>query len=267
MKRTWSEADIQYLRDNYPAKTHAQIALELGKKTDSVKQKSLKIGLKMTQSEKQKRLIAAALVANKGKMLTPEQDAIVAENYLDVPIKALARQFGVTKSAIKGSMNRQGLYLTEEIRKARRHFQSGKPAPNKGKKMSDMFTPDQIEKIKRNWFKKGNLPHNTREDGDIITRNDSRGVPQMYIRLSKGAWQYLSVYNYLQAHGTIQEGSCIVFRDGNTLNCDVSNLECISRQELMQRNSIARFPTELRSTIFLLSKLKKQIKNAEKQDN
>jgi hypothetical protein len=57
----------------------------------------------------------------------------------------------------------------------------------------------------------------------------------------------------------------VVFKDGNQLNCIIENLECISNAELMQRNTIHRFPAELKSTIRLVNKLKRNI-NAKEQN-
>lgn len=51
----------------------------------------------------------------------------------------------------------------------------------------------------------------------------------------------------------------VTFRDRNPQNVVIENLELISRQEGMKRNSIQNYPKEVKSTIRLLSKLKKII--------
>lgn len=86
-------------------------------------------------------------------------------------------------------------------------------------------------------FKKGSLPHNTRKDGDISIRIDSRsGLPYKYIRLAKSKWVLLHRHAWQKHHGPIPHGYVVRFKDGNTLNCDLTNLEVLSQAENMERN-------------------------------
>ena len=43
-------------------------------------------------------------------------------------------------------------------------------------------------------------------------------------------------YVWEQYHGPLKPGQCISHKDGNKMNCDISNLECISRRQLAIRN-------------------------------
>jgi hypothetical protein len=56
----------------------------------------------------------------------------------------------------------------------------------------------------------------------------------------------------------------IRFKDGNRLNVNIENLELVSNGENMAKNTIMRFPKEVRQTIRILNKIKKVIN--EKQD-
>lgn len=262
--KTWTPEQVNYLRDNFSILTHSQIAEKLGKTVSAVKGKVKVMGFTISKAEKWQRLSDASYAKNNLKTLTVEQNAVVKEYYLIVPIKELARQFGRSPTAVKTSMRRQGLKLPLDIAQSRRNFQLRKAAPNKGKKWADMFSEEQIEVLKKRTFKKGNKPHNTLSDGIITTRLDKRKVLQKYIRIEENRWLSLSVFNWEQVHGKVEKGACIIFKNGDTMNCDIENLECISREELMKRNSIARFSPDLRSAISILSKLKKQlIKNEE----
>lgn len=111
-------------------------------------------------------------------------------------------------------------------------------------------------------FKKGNLPHTTLQDGAVTVRVDSRGVPVKHIRIDQGKWEYLSRHTWRQHYGEIPAGHYIVHKDGDTMNCNIENLECISRAENMRRNTIHRYPEDLKATIKLISKLEKTINNA-----
>lgn len=134
---------------------------------------------------------------------------------------------------------------------------------NKGKTM-----PKEVrEKIKHTWFEKGHLPHNTKTDGEISVRKDTRtGIEYKYIRISLGEWKELHRHVWEKENGTIPKGMNVVFKDGNSLNCALENLEMISDAELCSRNTIHRYPTEIKETIRLVGKLKKEIRKYEKQD-
>lgn len=115
---------------------------------------------------------------------------------------------------------------------------------------------------KQTQFKKGNIPHNARHDG--ATRLDKDGF--IMIRVSLGHWRPLHHVVWEQAGNKILENHIISFKDGNNKNCDISNLEMISRAENMKRNTIHRYPKEIKDTLRVLSKLKKTIKSYEEQN-
>jgi len=111
------------------------------------------------------------------------------------------------------------------------------------------------------WFKDGHIPYNTKEDGFISVRLDKSGRPYPHIRLHLGVWKMLHVHIWEENNGPTPEGMIIVFKDGDTFNPDLSNLELITRAENMQRNTIHRFPAELKEQIRLLAKLERKIKS------
>lgn len=111
-------------------------------------------------------------------------------------------------------------------------FKKGHMPQNKGLGMSDELR----EKVKHTWYKKGHLPHNTKEkDGKIVKRKDNRGVLNYHIRVSLGKWKYLSRYLWEQAHGPIPKGMVVTFKDGDPMNCVLENIEMISRLENLKR--------------------------------
>ena len=134
---------------------------------------------------------------------------------------------------------------------------------NKGKKISDYLDKEVIEKIQKTTFKKGNLPHNTLSDGAVTLRRDKTGISYYYYRISKAKWMPYHHKLWIDVHGEIPKGYIVVFKDRNTLNCKLENLELITRRENMQRNSIQRYPNEIRQTIKTLTKLKKTINGKE----
>lgn len=143
----------------------------------------------------------------------------------------------------------QQMELMEKYR-----FLKGNISYNKGKKMS----PELYAKVSRTFFKKGNIPHNTNEDGQEVVRNH-HGVLYHFVKVN-GRMQTKNRVVWELHHGKIPSGYNIIFKDGNTLNCDISNLECVTNAALMQRNGQHNYP-ELREVIRLKNKLKTKLKN------
>lgn len=115
-------------------------------------------------------------------------------------------------------------------------FQKGHVPANKGKKASEYVTPEALERSRRTQFKKGNIPQNYVPVGTItIVRGDK------LIKISDtgeqwGRWKYLSRYTWEQHNGPIPEGMCVAFKDGDSLNCDISNLILMTRGEIATMN-------------------------------
>lgn len=75
-------------------------------------------------------------------------------------------------------------------------------------------------------FKKGNKPHNTKPVGYESVDKDG------YVHFKPpGSEKMVIKHTYLwkQAYGPIPPGKCLIFLDGNKLNCDLSNLKLIDR--------------------------------------
>ncbi len=82
---------------------------------------------------------------------------------------------------------------------------------------------------KRYYFRKGHIPPSTLHDGAVTVRR-TYGVPRKMIRLSLGVWEPLAHYVYKKHFGPIPEGHVILFRDGDSMNCDPSNLVCVPKR-------------------------------------
>ena len=133
-------------------------------------------------------------------------------------------------------------------------FKPGHTPHNKGKQIS----AEIYEKVAPTMFKRGNKPHNTKPVGTINVRADTQGRLYQYIKIKDCQWELLQRHVWTQANGEIPPGSVVIFLDGNYLNCDISNLQVISRRENMARNTIQRYPAELQEVMKLTSKLKRK---------
>jgi hypothetical protein len=133
-------------------------------------------------------------------------------------------------------------------------FKPGHTPHNKGKQIS----AEIYEKVAPTMFKKGNKPHNTKPNGTINIRADKTGRLYQYIKIKDCQWELLQRHVWTQANGEIPPGSVVIFLDGNYLNCELNNLQVISRRENMARNTIQRYPAELQEVMKLTCKLKRK---------
>ena len=173
-------------------------------------------------------------------------------NKSDRKIYNQARNLGLKKSAEYEEKRR--LFDIENLRKnTTKRFQKGQTAWNKGIKGS---IPNNVTS-----FKKGNLPHNTRNEGE--TRLNKEGY--LLVKIAHKKWVRKHYLIWEEVNGKVPKGHVLRLKDNNRDNYDISNIELISRADNMRLNTMHRFPEELKQTIRLLKKLKKKIN--EKQDS
>jgi len=112
-------------------------------------------------------------------------------------------------------------------------FAPGQTPHNKGKAMP----PATYAKCQRTMFRAATVPRNHLGDGAITTRyyKDRTKGQRLFIR-HEGRWLLLSHHTWNQHHGPIPPRHVIRHRDGNPLNCNIDNLCCVSRAELIRAN-------------------------------
>ncbi|WP_445458407.1 HNH endonuclease signature motif containing protein [Flavobacterium sp. HNIBRBA15423] len=196
---------------------------------------------------------------------TKEQEDLIRSDYLIKPVKRLADELSVSHNRIMNFLKKNNLELPRELIEKRiqdsRRKKGDIPA-NKGKKQTEYMTPEAIEKTKKTRFKKGNIPFNTNPEGDgaIVSRVDSNGRSYKYIRISLGVWELYHRYLWEKEYGRVPENHIIVFKDKNTENTTLENLELITMTENMYRNSIHNFPEEIIPSMVLLKELENKLK-------
>jgi len=193
---------------------------------------------------------------------TPELDKYIKENYLLMPVKTLARQIGKSGCFVRNRLRYLNLTIPAHLaiqRQLDSRKKSGEPSWNKGKKMS----PEEYERMKHTFFQRGHIPHNTLKDGDITIRRFYKAeIRYKFIRIAEGKWEFLHRHTWITNNGPIPEGMLVVFKDFNQMNCDIENLELLTREEIMIRNSIhyKDFPQELIKAAQSIAILNKTIK-------
>jgi len=149
-------------------------------------------------------------------------------------------------------------------------FKKGLIPHNKNRKLDEWMSKESIEKFKKKQFKKGSTPHNALPVGSEVLRFCKKAGRYYFMIKVEGinSLVYKHVYIFEKYHNLkLKRGENVIFKDGNTANFSIDNLECISNVELMKRNSIQRYPDELKAQIFKNARLKKIIKKLEDGKN
>lgn len=208
---------------------------------------------------------------------TEEMDTILREKYPNHTAKDIAKTLKISADSVYNRAFFLGLKKDKEFVRevAKRNFQNNENAKktmfkkglipyNKGKKQSEYMSADAIEKCKKTQFQKGHIPHNALEVGSEVIRV-SKGLSYYMIKVpNQSKLVYKHTWLWEQANGAVPNGFNIVFKNGNSLDCRLENLECISDAELMERNTIHQYPPELASVIRLNGKLKNIINKKDK---
>lgn len=212
----------------------------------------------------------------------PEDEDRLCALYPDTPMPDLTKIFSrpywqIYNKAYALGIKRSEAYLaSEHACRLRRdnnpgtgtRFQKGQPSWNKGvsytaggRSAETRFKPGALSG-------KAALLHQP-IGAERITKDGIRqrkicddGPPQR-------RWKSVHMILWEESSGAVPPGHIVVFRDKNTANIEIDNLDLITRAENMRRNTIHRYPPELKSTIRQLGKLKKAISEAsnEKQDD
>ena len=201
------------------------------------------------------------------KFWTYREIEILKDEYPFMPTKLIAEQLNKSISQVYNKvfhlkLKKDDDYLNSEYsgrltgkdtRGLKTRFKKGHKSWNKGMKGLKIGGEETQ-------FKIGHIPHNHRHIGSIRKNTNS----YLYIKIDEPKeWMALHQYNWIQANGEIPEGMFLKFCDGNPLNCDVNNLYLSDRISNMKENTIHRYPTELKSTIRALGKLKRKINGTE----
>ncbi len=201
---------------------------------------------------------------------TNERLEYLKSNYANTVTKELLDHLGCQLHQLYNKAHRLSLKKSEQFLKEMairsnlaEHgkaylFKKGQTPPNKGKKQVEYMSQEAIDKTKATRFKKGRKPHNTKSDGEITIR-ESRGIRYKWVRISEGEWIPYHHKVWKDSGRIFEKGMNLIFRDGDSMNCKLENLEYLSDKELMNRNSIVNYPPEIRKAMHLISKLNKNI--------
>lgn len=266
MRTVITKEIASFIRENSQLLSIRKIADACSISRDAVKRFLNKNNIEVSEDLRKKWKIEAMTGRT---TFTPEEDEVLKGNYLDIPVKRLAALLNRSGCGINSRLRQLNLKIPPELAKQRKEsgmIRKGAVPPNKGKKWEDIMSPEAIERCKTTQFKKNHLPHNSKKDFEEVQRKDSSGYMYLMIKLPENRKLiYKHIWLWEQENNRkLPAGYNIVFKNGNSLDCRIENLECISNAELMQRNTMHRFPEDLRKIIQLKGALKRQINKLEK---
>lgn len=201
-------------------------------------------------------------------------DAMLRDLYPDTPTSQVARRLGRTVAATYNRVFKLGLtkspaYLAspaacrlrrgDQVGRAFR-FPKGHVPANKGVRRPG-WGPGRMKETQ---FRKGERrgfaarlykPVGTErisKDG-YLERKVNDGLPL------QARWRAVHLLVWEAAHGRVPRGHAVVFKNGNKRDVRLDNLECITRRELMARNTVHRLPKPLALTIQALGALQRKL--------
>lgn len=190
---------------------------------------------------------------------TPEEDAELKCLY---GTSATAREIGValsrSRASIKNRVNVLRLKKPEGITNSGR-FLPGQRSWNKGRKGLD---PGGRSRETR--FKPGHRGGKAvdlyqpvgaeRVDADGYLRRKINDDMPLHKR-----WRHVHLLLWEEVNGPLPAGHAVVFRNGDKTDIRIDNLECITRRELMARNTVHNLPEDLRQVIRLKGVVNRKI--------
>lgn len=236
-KIIFSDADIQFIKDNFSTMTNQQIADALGLKITKVRTKAYELGLKRMELQR----------------WTKKQEKFLKENYKEIGDTELAEIFEVKWFKSKG-------WTKKHIEKKRRYLKLKRSHIEKKniKERNRLMGRFSMCALKR-WETTGQFPIGTKR---VWKRKDN----SLFVVIkTKSGFVHYNRYLWESEKGTVPKGMNVVIKKGaNPIDYNIDDLEILTDEELIKRNWHERYPIELRRSIKKVNKLKRTLK--QKQD-
>jgi len=268
-RRSWSVQDTALLRELYPHTRTSDLPALLGRSRLAIKIRAAALHLRKDPA------------ASMRRPWHPDEDDVLRMLYADTPTDAIADQLGRSPSSTWQRARKLGLekdpaYLASEaagrIRRGDHRgrlagFKKGHVPANKGLRRPG-WGPGRMKETQ---FKKGE------RRGVAVTLYQPIGTE----RISKDGylerkinddlplqrrWRAVHLLLWESENGPLPASHAVAFRNGDKTDIRLENLECITRRELMRRNTIHRYPKEIVQAVQLIGALRRKI-NRRKRRN
>lgn len=225
--------EVKFLRDNFKTMTNRELAGALGLKLTKTREFLYEMGLKRMEME----------------YWTDDQIEFLKANYRAIGDTELAEIFE-KKWPKNKTWTHQHIDKKRQYLKLKRTKEELRLIQKRNKELGCW-----AECATKMWATRG-----VAKIGEVrIWKFSNEDYLTKVLKTNSGFVKYAH-YIWEKHYGKVPEGFNIVFRNGNSLDVKIENLECISNSELMRRNSIHNYPLEIKETIRLRNKITKQIK-------
>jgi hypothetical protein len=185
-------------------------------------------------------------------------------------VYAKARNMGLSKAQEFQATASSGRILRGGRLSVDTQFKPGMTPANKGKKMPAGWAPGDMAKTQ---FKPGSKPVTWRPVGTCVVNGD--GYLDRKVADGTGPrhhfWKPVHRLVWIEANGEIPAGHVVVFKPGQFTNVleeiTLDRVECITRRDLMLRNTFHNLPPQLREIVHLRSAITRQINQQTKEES
>jgi hypothetical protein len=203
---------------------------------------------------------------------TPEELVHLLSQYPDTPTRTLAERLGrplasVYQKAMNLGLRKSQAYLDSPA--------SGRLRPGDGRGEAGRFKPGaQPWNTGKRYAPRGRSVETQFKKGERRGKANVNYQPIGAERITKDGyrqrkvnddlpmqrrWKMVHVLVWESYYDPVPKTHAITFKDGDRLNCDITNLELVSRRELLARNTVHRYPEELRELMRLKARVTRQI--------
>ena len=149
-------------------------------------------------------------------------------------------------------------------------FRRGHEPGTKGKTIEEIckYDPEKIAKVRSTQFKKGHKPANEYPLGTIAVTSEGYKIRKISMTGKLWErWEFLHRAVWEEHNGPVPEGMVVSFKDGNKLNCDISNLMLLTKGEnaVLTRLGLRSEDPDLTEAGLNLVRLKQAAKDARKR--
>lgn len=231
-KYIWEKKDLEFLKANWPAMTNKELSEALGITLTKCREKLYELGLKRMELE----------------YWTDDQTQFLLENYESIGDAELADIFNDLWEKRKG-------WTKKHIEKKRRYLKLKR-------------TREQIKAIHSRNVKAGRFAicpikawavRGVTEVGNIRLWNHSYGDGKFAVIKTENGFVHYNRWLWIEHFGELDSDQLVVTKSGKTIAKGPDDLELIDRSEHARRNSLKRYPEELRTTVKTLRKLKREL--------
>ncbi|HUH57656.1 MAG TPA: HNH endonuclease signature motif containing protein [Pseudomonadales bacterium] len=201
----------------------------------------------------------------RGKKWSAEEVSHLKELWRSKTVYECSEILGRATSSIYYKVSEQGFKRDPEYEhiSARSRFKKGQQPWNTGLKGWDAGGNSHKTRFKRGHGNSNNehpVGYEKLDKDGVLLRKVSKTGER------REKWRPVKDIVYEEHNGQIPEGHIINFNDGNKENYDPSNLIALTRAQMLDRNRIQRYGTEVHGLAITLGRFKSKLRKLENEE-